>query len=64
LFGVTLTPTDLQAHHSLQFVRRYDDGSWESSRRHDVGLQTGPAAAVRLDPRHVAALAAAGIGTR
>jgi glucoamylase len=64
LFGVTLTPTDLQAHHSLQFVRRYDDGSWESSRQHDVALQTGPAAAVRLDPRHVAALAAAGIGTR
>jgi glucoamylase len=62
LFGVTLTATELQGHQSLQFVRRYEDGGWESSRRHDVALQAEPAAAVRLHPRHVAALVAAGIG--
>jgi glucoamylase len=62
LFGVTLTPGDLRQHQSLQFVRRYDDGSWESSPRHDVALRTGPQVAVRLHPRHVAALSAAGIG--
>ena len=29
LFGVTLTPADLAGRASLQFVRRYPDGSWE-----------------------------------
>jgi glucoamylase len=64
LFGVTLTAAELQGRQSLQFVRRYEDGSWESSRRHDVALQAEPAAAVQLHPRHVAALVAAGIADR
>jgi glucoamylase len=60
LFGVTLTAADLDGRRSLQFVRRYDDGGWESARQHDVALQAGPAAATRLHPRHLAALTAAG----
>jgi glucoamylase len=62
LSGVTLPPADLQGRSSLQFVRRYDDGSWEGARRHDVALQAEPVAAVPLHPRHAAALHAAGVG--
>jgi hypothetical protein len=64
LFGVTLTAADLEGNRSLQFVRRYDDGNWESVQRHDVALHAGPAAAARLHPRHLAHLTAAGIRGR
>ena len=54
LFGVTLTPADLAGQASLQFVRRYPDGSWEPSTRHDVTLGApgpGHPAAVSRPPR-------------
>ena len=48
LFGVTLAPADLAGQASLQFVRRYPDGTWEPSTRHDVTLGTPGPATVRL----------------
>jgi glucoamylase len=58
LFGVTLTPADLAGQASLQFVRRYPDGTWEPSTRHDVTLGTPGPAAVRLSGAHLGRLAA------
>jgi glucoamylase len=60
LFGVTLTPADLAGQASLQFVRRYPDGTWESSTRHDVTLGTPGPATVRLSGAHLGRLTAAG----
>jgi glucoamylase len=60
LSGVTLTPADLAGHSSLQFVRRYPDGRWEPSTRHDVTLGASGPATLRLSPAHQARLAAAG----
>src|SRR4029077_16223345 len=60
LSGVTLTPADLAGHSSLQFVRRYRDGRWEPSTRHDVTLGAPGAATVRLSAGHLARLAASG----
>jgi glucoamylase len=58
LFGVTLTPADLAGQASLQFVRRYPDGTWEASTRHDVMLGTPGPATVRLSDAHLGRLAA------
>jgi glucoamylase len=58
LFGVTLTPADLAGQASLQFVRRYPNGTWEPSTRHDVTLGTPGPAAVRLSGAHLGRLAA------
>jgi hypothetical protein len=58
LFGVTLAPADLAGQASLQFVRRYPDGTWEPSTRHDVTLGTPGPAAVRLSAAHLGQLAA------
>jgi glucoamylase len=60
LSGVTLTPADLAGHSSLQFVRRYQDGRWEPSTRHDVTLGAPGPATLRLSPAHQARLAAGG----
>lgn len=60
LFGVTLAPDDLAGHLSLQFVRRYPDGSWEPATRNDVALAAAPAAAVHLSPAHIGAITATG----
>jgi glucoamylase len=60
LFGATLTPADLAGHRTVQFVRRYPDGSWEPSPRHDVTLDTVARASVRLSAQHRAALVASG----
>jgi hypothetical protein len=60
LFGVTLTPADLGGQASLQFVRRYPDGSWEPATRHDVTLGAPGPASVRLSAAHLGRLAAAG----
>jgi len=60
LFGVTLTPADLAGHASLQFVRRYPDGSWEPATRHDVTLGAPGPATLRLSEAHRGRLAAAG----
>ena len=60
LFGVTLAPADLAGHVSLQFVRRYPDGSWEPATRNDVALAAPAPAAVHLSPAHLGAIAAAG----
>jgi glucoamylase len=60
LSGVTLTPADLAGHSSLQFVRRYPDGSWEPSTRHDVTLGAPGPTTVRLSADHLGRLAAAG----
>src|SRR5262249_48477740 len=60
LSGVTLTAADLAGHSSLQFVRRYPDGGWEPSTRHDVTLGAPGPATPRLSPAHPARLAAAG----
>jgi glucoamylase len=62
LFGVTLTPADLAGQASLQFVRRYPDGSWEPATRHDVTLGAPGPATLRLSGAHLSRLAAAGIG--
>ena len=56
LFGVTLTPADLAGHVSLQFVRRYPDGSWEPATRNDVALAAPALAAVHLSPAHLGAI--------
>jgi hypothetical protein len=45
---------------SLQFVRRYPDGSWEPATRNDVALAASALAAVHLSPAHLGAIAAAG----
>jgi glucoamylase len=58
LFGVTLTPADLDGRASLQFVRRYPDGTWEPSTRHDVALGAAGPATVRLSQAHLGRLAA------
>lgn len=60
LFGVTLTPADLAGQASMQFVRRYPDGSWEPATRHDVTLGTPGPATLRLSGAHLSLLAAAG----
>ena len=60
LSGVTLTPADLGGHASLQFVRRFPDGTWEPATRHDVTLGVPAPASVRLSAPHLARLAAAG----
>jgi glucoamylase len=60
LSGVTLTPADLAGHSSLQFVRRYPDGGWEPSTRHDVTLGAPGPATLPLSANHLARLAAAG----
>ena len=60
LFGVTLTPADLGGRASLQFVRRYPDGSWEPASRHDVALGAPGPATLRLSDAHLGRLAAAG----
>jgi hypothetical protein len=60
LTGVTLTPADLAGRSSLQFVRRYPDGRWEPSTRHDVTLGAPGPATLRLSPAHQARLAAGG----
>jgi glucoamylase len=62
LFGVTLTPADLAGQASLQFVRRYPDGSWEPATRHDVTLGAPGPATLRLSGAHLSRLAAAGTG--
>lgn len=62
LSGVTLTPADLGGHASLQFVRRYPDGSWEPATRHDVTLGAAGPATVRLSEAHLGRLAAGGAG--
>ena len=62
LFGVTLTPADLAGRASLQFVRRYPDGSWEPATRHDVRLGVPGPATLRLSAGHAARLTAAGTG--
>jgi glucoamylase len=62
LFGVTLTPADLAGRASLQFVRRYPDGSWEPATRHDVALGVPGPATLRLSAGHAARLTAAGTG--
>jgi glucoamylase len=62
LSGVTLTPADLAGHSSLQFVRRYPDGRWEPSTRHDVTLGAPGPATLRLSPGHQARLAAGAPG--
>ncbi|HEX5297994.1 MAG TPA: glycoside hydrolase family 15 protein [Streptosporangiaceae bacterium] len=59
LFGVTLTPADLAGQASLQFVRRYPDGRWESASRHDVTLGAPGPATLRLSGAHLSRLAAA-----
>ena len=64
LFGVTLTPADLAGQASLQFVRRYPDGSWEPATRHDVALGAAGPATLRLSGTHLGRLAAAGAGAR
>jgi hypothetical protein len=64
LFGVTLTPADLGAQASLQFVRRYPDGSWEPATRHDVTLGVPGPATLRLSDAHLGRLAAAGARAR
>ncbi len=61
LSGVTLTPADLGGQASLQFVRRYPDGSWEPATRHDVTLGVPAPASVRLSAAHLGRLAAAGV---
>jgi glucoamylase len=58
LFGVTLTPADLAGQASLQFVRRYQDGGWEASARHDVMLGAPGPATVRLSEAHLGRIAA------
>jgi glucoamylase len=63
LSGVTLTPADLGGHASLQFVRRYPDGSWEPATRHDVTLGAAAPAAVQLSAAHLGRLAAGGGAT-
>jgi glucoamylase len=60
LFGVTLTPADLAGQASLQFVRRYPDGSWERATRHDVTLGTPGPATLRLSATHRSRLRASG----
>jgi hypothetical protein len=60
LFGVTLTPADLAGRASLQFVRRYPDGSWEPATRHDVTLGAPGPATLRLSRDHAGRLAAGG----
>jgi hypothetical protein len=60
LFGVTLTPADLGGRASLQFVRRYPDGSWEPATRHDVTLGGPGPATLRLSAGHAGRLTAGG----
>jgi len=60
LFGVTLTPADLAGRASLQFVRRYPDGSWEPAPRHDVALAAPGPGTLRLSGDHAGRLAAGG----
>ena len=60
LFGVTLTPADLAGQASLQFVRRYPNGSWEPATRHDVTLGAPGPATLRLSGAHLGRLTAAG----
>jgi glucoamylase len=60
LFGVTLTPADLAGQASLQFVRRYPDGTWEPSTRHDVTLGSPGPATLRLSGAHLSRLRASG----
>ena len=60
LSGVTLTPADLAGRASLQFVRRYQDGSWEPAARHDVTLGSPGPATLRLSAGHAGRLAAGG----
>jgi glucoamylase len=60
LFGVTLTPADLAGRASLQFVRRYPDGSWEPATRHDVTLGGPGTATLRLSAGHAGRLTAGG----
>ena len=60
LFGATLTPADLAGRASLQFVRRYPDGSWEPATRHDVTLGAPGPATLRLSGDHAGRLAAGG----
>ena len=62
LYGVTLAPADLGGHASLQFVRRYPDGTWEPASRNDVTLGAPAPAAVRLSEAHLGRLTAAGAG--
>ena len=60
LFGVTLTPAELAGRTSLQFVRRYQDGSWERATRHDVALGALGPGTLRLSDAHLGGLAAGG----
>jgi len=60
LFGVTLTPADLAGRASLQFVRRYPDGSWEPATRHDVALAAPGPGTLRLSGDHAGRLAGGG----
>ena len=64
LFGVTLTPADLAGRASLQFVRRYPDGSWEPATRHDVTLGSPGPATLRLSADHRGRLLASGGAVR
>jgi glucoamylase len=61
LFGVTLTPADLAGNTSLQFVRRYPDGTWEPSKRNDVVLGAPGPATLHLSADHLGRIAAAGL---
>jgi glucoamylase len=60
LFGVTLTTAELAGNTSLQFVRRYPDGTWETSSRHDVALGAPAPASLRLSTAHLGRISAAG----
>ena len=60
MFGVTLTPADLEGHGTLQFVRRYADGHWEASSRNDVRLNVEPPSSLPLPAPERGRVAAAG----
>jgi hypothetical protein len=55
MFGVTFTADELNGHSSLEFVRRYPDGRWESPDR-TIKLNTTAAPTPSLQlPRRVSA---------
>ncbi len=60
MFGVTLAADELTDHDTLQFVRQYDDGSWDP---HDTEVMIGrgePAPALRLPTGQRGAASAVG----
>lgn len=61
MFGVTLAADELAAHHTLQFVRRYPDGSWDpQDTQMTLGVASPPVPALQLPLGERGAALAAG----